>query len=68
MSLISGVSYYPAGLFSKKSELAAKSGSNKRRDLLTGELLTEVYCTTNFAAGYDGISVLFEQLQVTTQN
>ena len=38
------MSYYLAGLFSKKLKLASKSGSNKRRDLLTGELLTEVYC------------------------
>ena len=41
--LISGVSYYPAGLFSKNSEFITKGGSNKRRELLTGEL-TEVYC------------------------
>ena len=46
LALISGVSFYPAGLFSKISKLAVKSDSNKRRDLLTGELLTEVYCIT----------------------
>ena len=46
MSLISGWNYYPAGLFSKKSKFALKSGPNKRRALLTGALLSGVYCIT----------------------
>ena len=46
LELISHVSYCPTGLFSKKSKLASKSGSNKWWGLLTGELLTEVYCTS----------------------
>ena len=46
MSLISGWNYYPASLFSKKSKLAQKSGPNKQRALLTGALLSGVYCTT----------------------
>ena len=46
LALISGVSYYPVCLFSKNSEFITKGGSNKRRELLTGELLTEVYCIT----------------------
>ena len=45
LALISGVSYYPAGLFSKNSKFITKGGSNKRCELLIGELLTEVYCT-----------------------
>ena len=47
MSLISGWNYYPAGLFSKKSKFALKSGPNKRRALLTGALLSGVYCSAS---------------------
>ena len=48
MSLISGWNYYLVGLFSKKSKFALKSGSNKRRALLTGALLSGVYCNFIF--------------------
>ena len=51
-TVLSDVSYYPAHLFTKKSKLASKSGSNKWRDLLTGELLTEVYCNIHIYPRY----------------
>ena len=44
LALISGLTDYPAGLFSKKSKLAFKSGPNKLRALLTDAVLSEVYC------------------------
>ena len=49
MSLISGWNYHPAGLFSKKSKFALKSGPNERRALLTikGSLL--YYANTNYS-------------------
>ena len=57
MALISGVSYYPAGLFNKKSKLVSKCGSNKHRDLLSSELLTEIYCTRIYFAPFQTFSV-----------
>ena len=39
--------YYPTGLFSKKSKFALKSGPNNWHALLTGALLSGVYCKFN---------------------
>ena len=45
MAILSGMSYYPAGLFSKKSKLASKSGSNKGGSVnQRATVLTAVYC------------------------
>ena len=38
LALISAMSYYLEGLFTKKSQLTFKGGYNKRRDLLTSDL------------------------------
>ena len=46
LALISHESYYPAGLFSKKSKLASKSGSNKLRDL---QCVSKILASYNWA-------------------
>ena len=45
MVLISGWFYYPAGLFSKKSKFATKSGHIKRLVPLSAVTLNGVHCT-----------------------
>ena len=58
LALLSGTSYYPAGLLSNETKLALKCGSNKPWDLLTGKLLTQVYCTWNRWTIYSNSSIL----------